>query len=351
MSLRQKMLMVAKALGGFALARILTKQGLRVLCYHGISFGDEHEFQPKLFMREDTFRKRMAHLKHRGYPVLALDEALRLMDHKMLPPRALVITFDDGWLGIGAKAAPVLCEHEFPSTVYVTTKDVVDKVPVFDVALRYLIWKGRSNKLNMDFLGLGSETVLLDSRAGREHAASHISEVGARWNGYDKKNLLIRLANMLGVDWEPSGSNSLFRLMTLEQLAQLPAQGMDLQLHTHHHNLPFDRPETVESEIVDNRAVLERVVNGRPLVHFCYPSGEFHVAQFPWLKAMGIQSATTCLSGFNYPNTERLELRRFLDGENITQIEFEAEVSGFLELMRKLRQIVKGTQSGAAIGA
>jgi hypothetical protein len=43
------------------------------------------------------------------------------------------------------------------------------------------------------------------------------------------------------------------------------------------------------------------------------------------------------MSGFNYPETERMELRRFLDGENISQVEFEAELSGILEWGRKAR--------------
>lgn len=335
------MLIVVKALGGFALARILTTQGLRVLCYHGISFGDEHYFQPKLFMREDTFRKRMAHLKRHGYPVLALDEALRLMYQKTLPPRALVITFDDGWLGIGTKAAPVLCKYEFPSTVYVTTKDVVDEVPVFDVALRYLLWKGRGRALDTCSLGLGFGTIVLDSPDEREQAACRISEAYEKGDYGDRQVVLLKLAEALGVDWNPGGrSSALFRLMTIDQLACLPKQGMDLQLHTHHHRLPAADPKSVETEIIDNRAVLERVAEG-PFQHFCYPSGEFHPAQFSWLRALGIESATTCLSGFNYPHTERLELRRFLDGENITQVEFEAEVSGFLELMRKFRWITR----------
>ena len=102
----------------------------------------------------------------------------------------------------------------------------------------------------------------------------------------------------------------------------------------------MDDPKGVETEIIDNRAVLERIVSG-PLQHFCYPSGEFHPSQFPWLRALGIESATTCLSGFNYPGTERFALRRFLDGENIDQVEFEAELSGFLELMRKFRGIMR----------
>ncbi len=336
MSFRQTVLNIVKTLGGFALARMLTARGLRIVCYHGISLQDEHCFQPKLFMREDTFLKRMAYLKKHGYRVLSLSEALALMYQNTLPPHAVVITFDDGWIGIGTKAASALRELGFPSTVYVTTSDVVTEAPVFDVALRYLIWKGRGKALDLNLLELGSEAIFLGSLSEREHAARRISEAGKKTDDSNRQALLVKLAEILGVDWNPDGVRPLFRLMTLQQLAQLPAQGMDLQLHTHRHRLPIDDPNVVESEIIDNRAVLKRIVSG-PLQHFCYPSGEFHPSLFPRLRLLGIKSATTCLSGFNYPGTERLELRRFLDGENITQVEFDAELSGFLELMRKLR--------------
>lgn len=345
MTFRQALLTIAKALGGFAVARILTARGLRIVCYHGISLCDEHCFQPKLFMCEDTFHKRMAYLKQQGYPVLSLAEALTLMYRQMLPPCALVITFDDGWSGTGTKALPMLWKYGFPSTLYVTTRDVVDEAPVFDVALRYLIWKARGRTLDMCLLGLGSETIVLSTSEGREHAAACIDKAGKKGNCHDRQLILSRLAEVLRVDWNPVGGSLLFRLMTLEQLARLPAQNMDLQLHTHRHRLPIADPAGVESEIADNRAALERIVN-EPRLHFCYPNGEFSPAQFPWLRALGIESATTCLSGFNYPGTDHLALRRFLDGENIAQVEFEAEVSGFLELMRKVRWIMRGRQSG-----
>lgn len=326
-------------MGGFALARILTARGLRIVCYHGISLEDEHFFQPKLFIREEIFRKRMRYLRRHHYTVLLLDEALKLLDDSALPPRAVVITFDDGWTGLGAKAAPILKEYEFPSTLYVTTSDVISEAPVFDVALRYLLWKGRGSSLNMSFLGAASETVALKSAAQREQIARHITEIGIS-QCCDQKKLLMKVAEALGVDWNPT-KNHLFRLMTVDELAQLPSRGMDLQLHTHHHRFPFDCRKAAEREIIDNRTALEPIVD-KPLVHFCYPSGEFDVAQFPWLRDLGIESATTCLSGFNYPSTERLELRRFLDGENLTQIEFEAELSGLLELMRQLRGAWQG---------
>jgi len=344
MVFRHKILAVIKALGGFSLAQTFTKRGLQVLCYHGISLRDEHYFQPKLFMHEDTFRERMAYLKKRGYLVLSLDEALAHMNQKTLPPRALVITFDDGWLGIGTKAAPLLKEYGFPSTLYVTTRDVLSEAPVFDIALRYLLWKKRNETLALSSIGLDSETIVLSTADEREHVACRISEFSKNWDDHDKQAMLLKLTKTLGIDLNSDENNPLFRLMTMEQLARLPSGGMNLQLHTHRHRLPIDDPEGVKSEIIKNRAVLKRIVSG-PLQHLCYPSGKFHPSQFPLLKKLGIESATTCLSGFNYPSTERFALRRFLDGENIAQLEFEAELSGFLELMRKLRWTLQGRQN------
>jgi peptidoglycan/xylan/chitin deacetylase (PgdA/CDA1 family) len=345
MLFRQVMLTIVRALGGFALATRLTARGLQIICYHGISLRDEHCFQPNLFMQEDTFRERITYLKRSDFQVLSLYEALSRLDQETLPPRALVITFDDGWLGIGTKAVPLLRKYGFPSTLYVTTKDVLSQTPVFDVALRYLLWGKKGEAIDLRFMGSDHpETILLSSPGEIEHAACRISDISKNWDDNNRQVLLLKIAEILSVEWNSDENNTLFRLMTMEQLAQLPSTGMDLQLHTHRHRLPIDDQEDVENEISNNREVLKRIVSG-PLEHFCYPSGEFHPSQFPWLKKLGIESATTCLSGFNYPNTERFALRRFLDGEHITQVEFEAELSGFLELMRKLRRALPGRQN------
>ena len=39
-------------------------------------------------------------------------------------------------------------------------------------------------------------------------------------------------------------------------------------------------------------------------------------------------------------------IRRFLDSESVAQITFEAELSGFLEIMRWLRRLVVGRRAG-----
>lgn len=347
MSVRTKILGLAKLAGGFALSRALTGTGLRILCYHGISLADEHEFQPKLFMREETFRMRLAYLRTNAYPVLELTEALALLEACRLPPRAVVITFDDGWVGTAIKAAPALREYGFPSTLYVTTRDVVDQVQVFDVTLRYLLWKGRRGSVDLASLRLGSGRFVLDTAESRELVACTIADATAGRDPAGRCDVLERIAVSLLLDWQAIEQASLFRLVDQRQLAELPALGMDLQLHTHNHRLPQDDASGASFEIEQNRAQLHHVAR-TPLVHFCYPSGAYHAGQFAWLREMRMQSATTCVSGFNYPGTERMELRRFLDGENISQVEFEAELSGTLEWGRKARGVFQSRPTGVA---
>ena len=45
---------------------------------------------------------------------------------------------------------------------------------------------------------------------------------------------------------------------------RLPAQGMDLELHTHRHRLPIGDSAGIKNEIIDNRVVLERMSAGPP---------------------------------------------------------------------------------------
>ena len=346
--MRQTILKAARALGLFRLTRMFTGSGLRILCYHGISCSNEHEFQPKLFMQEQTFRQRVAYLRRTGYRVLGLSKALSALDEGKLLAHSVVITFDDGWLGTGLLAAPVLAENDYPSTLYVTSRDVIDEAPVFDVVLRYMLWFGRDRRFDVAWLNESPVHVELLESKEREFVAGLIT---ARATGMDlagRLALLEDVAVKMKVDWQSLKQARLFRLMSLEQLAALPVTGMELQLHTHNHRLPQEDRQVVEDEIAANRRHLQSVAS-TPLIHFCYPSGEFDPRQFDWLRNLGVVSATTCVSGFNYHKTERMALRRFLDAESISEVEFEAELSGFLEVLRGVRSAMRRLRS--AVGA
>jgi hypothetical protein len=55
------------------------------------------------------------------------------------------------------------------------------------------------------------------------------------------------------------------------------------------------------------------------------------------LADASVVTTTTCEVGLNYIDTPTLTLHRFLDGNDISWIEFEAEMSGFTDVLRKVR--------------
>jgi peptidoglycan/xylan/chitin deacetylase (PgdA/CDA1 family) len=124
-------------------------------------------------------------------------------------------------------------------------------------------------------------------------------------------------------------------IMSVGEIAELVRSGFDIELHSHRHRFPAKREDAIR-EIDDNRSVLEPVT-GKRLKHFCYPSGVWSEQQWSWLAEAGIESAVTTDLGLNVRGTPKYGLKRFGDGDILSQIEFEAEVSGFAELLRAPR--------------
>ncbi len=333
--LAEAALYLARSCGLFALARSLTADRLRILCYHGVALEDEFEFQPMLFMRTATFADRLDHLQRTGHPVLPLGEALDRLRQGTLPRAAVVITIDDGWYGTLHGMAPALASRGLPATVYLATYYVEKQTQVFNVAAAYALWQARAQTLDLGGVDPGLEGRFDLSDPARRSLAL---EALRRWaDGLDsadeRQALLERLYGLLGLDLERVRRQRMFTFMSPAEAATLPSQGVDLQLHTHRHRFPGRDPDALADEIESNRAALGRVAAG-PFRHLCYPSGEYDRDAFPQLAALGIVSATTTLPGMNGSETPPLELRRFLDSETCSAIRFEAEVSGFLELVR-----------------
>jgi peptidoglycan/xylan/chitin deacetylase (PgdA/CDA1 family) len=325
-------LRAAKFLGLFHAARYLTRDGLRILCYHGFAIAEEYKYRSKLFIRKELFRRRIEYLQSEGYPILPLHRALEALRTGQLPPCATVITMDDGWHGVYSEALPIIKELRIPVTVYVATYYIEHPMPVYTVTLSYLFFRTNACHVTLP-RGLG--TFNLDYEL--ERADSVAQKFGASLAPQDRLELLRETARSLNVSFAEIEEQRLFRLLDVKQLRCLVDADVDIQLHTHRHEWSLADRGKVEQEIRDNRSFLEPLVS-RPLRHFCYPSGIYAVHQAEWLASLGLSSATTLDPGLNYPETSPFALRRMLDGEPVSDIEFEAEVTGFMELVRAVRQ-------------
>ncbi len=328
-------LRTAKSLGLFALARRLTADQLRILCYHGSAIDDENHFRPGLFMTAATFARRMAFLDDARYPVLALGDAVERLYAGTLPPSATAITIDDGWYGTYRNQVPVLEAHGFPATLYVATYYVERQTQVFNVALSYVLWKRGIERL---------PAATVDAVIGREPSADDLLDAEGVWktlfehaeslDGADARQALLRrFCDAVDFDWQALENNRIISFMNANEAREAGAGVVDLQLHTHRHRFPDTSLADARREIEDNRAALSRL-GSTGTTHFCYPNGTYTNANVAYLPDLGIETATTTHPGFNRKSRPRYLLRRFLDSEAISDIEFEAEMSGFLELIR-----------------
>jgi peptidoglycan/xylan/chitin deacetylase (PgdA/CDA1 family) len=339
--LKRILLHFCKTLGLFHLSDRLTRRGVRILCYHGFSMADESAFSRRTFIDPGTFEKRMAFLKREGFRVLGLDEALDLLDRDAVPPRSVVITIDDGFDSVYVKAWPVLKRYAFPATLYVTTYYALKQNPVFNLAAQYLLWKTARTELDLTGLGMpGTGVVSLRTNKDKASLVEDILGHGnAACDEAGRVALVRKLAERLGVDYEGIRESRILTIMTLERIKELSAAGIDIELHTHRHGFPLDHDRAI-AEIRENRTVLEPLL-GKALVHFCYPSGIWEKEQWPWLAETGMRSAVTCDLGLNFGKTPRYGLKRIGDDEGLSQIEFEAEVLGFAEVLRATTRVFR----------
>lgn len=333
--IKRIVLYISKYTGLFWFSRQITKKGLRILCYHNFSKGDAIAWQPKLFIHPETFKKRLDYLEKKAFQVISLEEAVTYLEANQLPDYAVVITIDDGWQRTMQYADPLLKEMQYNYTVYLSSYYSKKESPVFNLVVQYLFWKSSEKLITEDLIELDFGKTANE----QNDIIDTILKTGdLKLDNRERYELLIRLSEILKVDFSLVVDSKRFHLLTAGEIKAMDATGVDFQLHTHRHRWPLEENKAID-EIEVNRFFLLPLVTNE-LKHFCYPSGFWKPKQFGFLKKCKIKSAVTCESGFNYPKTNLFRLNRFLDGENILQVEFEAEMSGFLELLRIFRRFI-----------
>jgi peptidoglycan/xylan/chitin deacetylase (PgdA/CDA1 family) len=102
-----------------------SRDGLRVLFYHRVS--DDPD---PLAIAPRRFAAQMDLLREKGYRVVDVVEAARLLGMRERLDRVVALSFDDGYRDVAEHALPVLERHGFRATVFIAT-GVIDGTATF----------------------------------------------------------------------------------------------------------------------------------------------------------------------------------------------------------------------------
>ena len=327
-TLKRSSLTVSKHLGltSWLAETAWRRERLLILCYHGVSLDDEHEWHPGLYVSQAHLERRLALLGRNRCTVLPLNEAIERLYANDLPDRAVALTFDDGYYDFMARAWPVLQSHGFPATVYLTTGRVDHNTPMVHLLVSYALWKARDRVLDGTGIRGLSGRYLLESPRERERVIADLRKVFSQIDIRRKDDLGRTVLERVGLDYEQFVTRRLLTLLAPREVSALAAEGVDFQLHTHFHRTPEDPDEFVR-DVLRNRDRLD-ALTGKRAAHLCYPSGVYRMSYLPAVAAARIVSATTCDPGLASRTSNPLLLPRFVDTSTVTDVEFEAWVMG-----------------------
>lgn len=95
---------------------------LPIAMYHSVAPSVPAE--NRLVVSARTFERQMQFLRDHRYNVLTLEQAASAIREKNIPPRAIVLTFDDGNEDNYIYAFPVLKKYSFPATVFLIVSEI-----------------------------------------------------------------------------------------------------------------------------------------------------------------------------------------------------------------------------------
>jgi len=108
--------------GGDKLVWKLDSNRLRILCYHGVCEDrlSKARWLPQYFVTASAFERQLQYLA-RNSRVLPLREAVDRLRDGSLPPRAVSLTFDDGYANNLEMAYPLLQKYDMSATIFLSS--------------------------------------------------------------------------------------------------------------------------------------------------------------------------------------------------------------------------------------
>ena len=279
---------------------------LRAVLYHRVGNGgaDASCLAPsQLTASGPVFERQLRHLARCYHPIHCDELLAALRGVHTLPPRAVALTFDDGYRDFAEVAWPLLKRYGVPAVLFVPTAYVGDTAgPFWWDALWQMLAATTRRALPLP----GGGEVELSNDAQRTSAAVALEVELKRLDPARRRAWLGHLGEQLGSQPRTSSAH-----LTWRELRQLAADGVTIAAHSRTHELLDQLPANeLRMEVAGSRDDLVRELGACPPV-FAYPNGNANRRVLGAVRAAGFEAAFSVKRGISrIPGSDPLLLRR-----------------------------------------
>jgi peptidoglycan/xylan/chitin deacetylase (PgdA/CDA1 family) len=239
----------------------------------------------------------------RHFTPLGLSDALARLQADHLPPRAVCITFDDGYADNFSVAAPLLAAAGVSATFFIAT-DYLDGGQMWNDAIIEAVRVARGPRVEFS----PGEIADVSSLEGRRRTVARLL--------HEAKYLApaARQGFVEGVVRNAGGAASGSPMLTSRQVIALRDQGMEIGAHTCSHPiLTTLSMEAAAADITRSKQVLESLLGSRVSL-FAYPNGtpdvDYDLRHVDLVRSNGFDAAVSTAPGYADAHSDLLQLPR-----------------------------------------
>lgn len=280
------------------------KKKITALIYHRVS-NKPAEFD-ELSVPVEIFDWQMR-LVAKLFNVISLDQALEFLEGGSVPSRAVVITFDDGYMDNYTIALPIIKKYGLCATFYVAG-DAIITGKIWNEELTHAVLKTKKSQLHLPKIGI--DMLPVASEKEKKAAINTLKALLKNQKNEIRDNYLSELV------FEADSVASERYMMTEAQL-QAMAQDPSVTIGCHSMSHPMLSYMSKDAARVDVQHCLDylQALLQRPIVHFAYPYGkygvDFHAEHVNCIADLPLKTAVTTEWGTIDSKSSFYLLRRF----------------------------------------
>ena len=267
------------------LRRKVSKSQIIILVYHRISpMTDKWSINPILHPK--LFEEQMDYF-NKNFEIISLNTLSEMINEDIVPEKAVVITFDDGYKDNYEVAFPILKKYNAPATVFLATGSIEEKKLFWWDLINYALF--HTDMRSIDISGIGSYELISDEN--KIEAGLNIQERLKKMDNSKKESIIEDLVNLTDANIpEKLGKKY---ILSWKEIRKMNKNGIDFGSHTVNHPILTNVSiEEAKWEIVNSKHCIEENLDTE-VKSFAYPNGDYNDKILSLVKNLGFDSSVS----------------------------------------------------------